>query len=265
MERLVRRPKHGSGDKVYVTFRATDWDGVENALLTTPIQAAPYKEQHNKFRGQCKFLTDHTGAYFKSPIAINGPQGETRAEALQKLEEHYGILAAWVFFEFGDGHVEVEGVPPKFIKNYKAAFNRVAGEDTPVVKRRKLNAVVAVREEEPPVLTLREQAMKLALEALTLSRVRTMAPAVVPVPLTSPTVAVEPVRILWSPPPLAPLPVEPTVAAPKVVATFVAAESLQELDARIARREQLLYNPLGAGEASSLNSDEASELFSLFF
>ena len=259
----MRRPKNGNSDKVYVTFRATDWHGVENALLTTTIQATPYKEQNNKFRGQCKFLTDHTGAFFKSPIAINGPQGESRAEALQKLEVHYGILAAWVFSEFGDGDEEVSGVPPAFIKNYKAAFNRVGDDDEAPVKRRKLNAVVDAREEEPPVLSLSEQAMKLALEAL--SRVRAMAPAVVPAPPTSPTEVVEPVRILWSPPPLVPLQVEPTVEAPEVVATFVAAKTAEELDARIARREQMLYDPLGAGEASSLNSEEASELFSLFF
>jgi hypothetical protein len=264
MERLERRPKSGNGDKVYVTFRATGWHGVENALLTSTIQATPYKEQNNLFRGQCKFLTDHTGAYFKSPIAINGPQGESRAEALRKLEVHYNILAAWVFSEFGDGDEEVSGVPPAFIKNYKAAFNRVVNDDDDApVKRRKLNAVVAVSEEEPPVLTLSEQAMQLALEAL--SRVRAMAPAVVPAPPTSPTEVVEPVRILWSPPPLAPLQVEPTVEAPKVVSTFVAAKTVEELDARIARREQMLYDPFGAGEASSLNSEEASELFSLFF
>jgi len=262
MERLERRPKSGNGDKVYVTFRATGWRGVENALLTSAIQATPYKEQNNLFRGQLKVLTDHTGAYFASPIAVNGPQGETRAEALQKLEGHYAILAAWVSTEFGDGDEEVEGVPPKFVSNYKAAFGRVESNDVPV-KRRKLNVAAVI--EEPPVLSISEQAMQLALKALALSRARPtmplMAPAV-PMPPTSP--AVESVQFIWTSPPILPKPAAP---APVVAAAaeFATADNLTELDARIASRRQMLYDPLDAGEASLLSQSQACELYDLLF
>lgn len=263
MERLERRPKNGISDKVYVSFRATGWRGVENALLTSSIQATPYKQNNNMFRGQLKVLTDHTGAQFASPIAVNGPQGLTKAEALQKLEVHYGILAAWVSAEYGNGEEDV-AAPPKFIENYKAACNRVAG-DEPAVKRRKLNATVVVEEE--PVLSISEQAMKLAMDALLVAIRNTPphAPPVAPSRATEPLAPSSPVtRILWAPPPHV-APMAPLVIEPKMVEKpFVAAGSVEELDARIAKRRQILEDPFD-DDACSLTSSQGDELFCLFF
>lgn len=267
MERLERRPKNGISDKVYVTFRATGWRGVENALLTSSIQATPYKQNNNMFRGQLKVLTDHTGAQFASPIAVNGPQGLTKAEALQKLEVHYGILAAWVSAEYGNGEEDV-AAPPKFIENYKAACNRVMGGEEPVVKRRKLNATVV--EEEEPVLSISEQAMKLAMDALLVAIKNTppLPPPVAPstVKDTEPLAPSSPVtRIIWAPPPHVAPPMASPVIEPKMVEKpFVAAGSVEELDARIAKRRQILEDPFD-DDACSLTSSQGDELFRLFF
>ena len=266
MERLERRPKNGDGTKVYVTFRATGWRGVENALLTSSIQATPYKQNNNMFRGQLKVLTDHTGAEFASPIAVNGPQGATKAEALHKLEAHYGTLAAWVSTEYGDGDEDV-AAPPKFIQNYKAAFNRVAGGEAPPVKRRKLNATVAVEEE--PVLSISEQAMKLAMDALLVAmRAKPpLAPPVAPsrIRATEPLAPSPPVaRMTWLPPLPLPPPAAPAVRAEVVEKPYVAAQSLVELDARIAEREKLLYEPFGRDEDASLSSSQTAEFLMLF-
>ena len=94
MERLERKPKSGAGEKTFVAFRATGWPGVDNALLTSTVQTAQFKQQGNKWRGQLKVLKDHTGASIE-PISVNGPQGETRADALQKLETHYAMPRCW--------------------------------------------------------------------------------------------------------------------------------------------------------------------------
>jgi len=271
MERIVRHPKNGDTTKQYVTLRATGWHGVENALLTSTIQAAQFKEQNNLWRGQLKVLTDHNGAYFNSPIAVNGPQGESRHDALRKLEAHYKILGAWVKSKYGDGDEDVSA-PPTFVAKYNAALNHTIDVEEKVVKRRK----VEVEEE----LSISEQAMKLAIEAL--SRARAYAPPPPPAAPTSPVnitnLAIEalsrappaastsPVNISWLPPPPPPPQSTTVVEAPKAAAEkpFVVADTIAELDARIAKRERQLYEPYADGEASSISSGEAFELFSLF-
>ena len=131
MERLERKPKSGAGEKTFVAFRATGWPGVDNALLTSTVQTAQFKQQGNKWRGQLKVLMDHTGASIE-PISVNGPQGETRADALQKLETHYAMLASWVGKAYG-GLRDGSDAPSTFTLKYE---ERLGGDEPPSKKRK---------------------------------------------------------------------------------------------------------------------------------
>ena len=133
MERLERKPKSGAGEKTFVAFRATGWPGVDNALLTSTVQTAQFKQQGNKWRGQFKVIKDHTGASIE-PIPVNGPQGETRADALQKLETHYAMLASWVGKVYGDLR-DGSDAPLTFTSKYE---ERLGGDAPPPSKKRKV-------------------------------------------------------------------------------------------------------------------------------